>query len=173
MSSISFKEIYASFYLKTEGYDLFDPNLSKEMRNDLMCGYIHSALSDRYVSRLFSSITVTDSVIDNGVEIPGVIDYTLKYGVGDFFDKHFLVEMLGYGMALAWVTPKVNSLTNLAMLVTDSQTKFYSQASHLDKLMNLRERIKNERNELIVNRGFINNSYLDGASTFSNQRSAT
>ncbi len=126
MSSISFSEIYSSFFTKIEGYDLFDPNLSlsEETRNEFLCSYLHSALSDRYVSQLFTSLAVTDPVVDNDMVIDdGVINYTLKYVTNDFSDTEFIKEMLAYGMALAWVVPKVNSLTNIQMLVSDAQTK--------------------------------------------------
>lgn len=124
MSSIGFSEIYSSFFTKIEGYDLFDPNLSEKTRSEFLCSYLHSALSDRYVSQLFENLTVTDPVIlDEEIIADGIIDYTLRYTINDFSDEHFVKEMLGFGMALAWVTPKVNSLVNTQMLVSDGQTK--------------------------------------------------
>ena len=171
MSSISFSEIYSSFFTKIEGYDLFDPNLSEKTRSEFLCSYLRSALSDRYVSQLFSSLTVTDPVVlDNELIDDGVIEYTLKYTTDDFSDEHFVVEMLAYGMALSWVTPKVNSLTNIQMLVGTAQDKFYSQKNHLDGLMSLRDSLENKRNNIVAMRGFINNSYLDGSSPASTLR---
>ena len=177
MSSISFSEIYSSFFTKIEGYDLFDPNLSEETRNEFLCSYLHSALSDRYVSQLFSSITVTDPEVitddDGSYVVDGNIDYILKYVNDDFSDKHFVIEMLAYGMALAWVTPKVNSLVNTQMLVSDAQTKWYSQANHIAALKTMRDDLESKRNNLIAMRGFVNNSYLDGASAASSLRSTS
>lgn len=177
MSSISFSEIYSSFFTKIEGYDLFDPNLSEETRNEFLCSYLHSALSDRYVSQLFSSITVTDPEVitdnDGSYVVDGNIDYTLKYVNDDFSDEHFVIEMLAYGMALAWVTPKVNSLINTQMLVSDAQTKWYSQANHITALKTMKDDLENKRNNMIAMRGFINNSYLDGASAASSLRSTS
>ena len=174
MSSIAFREIYSRFFTKTEGYDLFDPNLSEETRNEFLCSYLHSALSDRYVSQLFQSLTVTDPVVDDSETIDdGVVNYTLKYITNDFSDTEFIKEMLAYGMALAWVTPKVNSLTNIQMLVGTSQDRFYSQKNHIDGLRSLRDDLENERNNLIAMRGFANNTYLDGASASASLRSAT
>lgn len=172
MSSISFSEIYSSFFTKIEGYDLFDPNLSEETRNEFLCNYLHSALSDRYVSQLFTSLTVTDRVVDDDIVVDdGIVDYTLKYVTNDFSDSEFVKEMLAYGMALAWVTPKVNSLTNIQMLVGTAQDKFYSQKNHLDGLMSLRDSLENKRNNLIAMRGFVNNTYLDGGSAAASLRS--
>lgn len=177
MSSISFSEIYSSFFTKIEGYDLFDPNLSEETRNEFLCSYLHSALSDRYVSQLFSSITVTDPEVitddDGSYVVDGNIDYILKYVNDDFSDKHFVIEMLAYGMALAWVTPKVNSLVNTQMLVSDAQTKWYSQANHITALKTMRDDLESKRNNMIAMRGFVNNSYLDGASAASSLRSTS
>ena len=177
MSSMSFSEIYSSFFTKIEGYDLFDPNLSEETRNEFLCSYLHSALSDRYVSQLFSSITVTDPEVitddDGSYVVDGNIDYTLKYVNDDFSDKHFVIEMLAYGMALAWVTPKVNSLVNTQMLVSDAQTKWYSQANHITALKTMRDDLESKRNNMIAMRGFVNNSYLDGASAASSLRSTS
>ena len=177
MSSISFSEIYSSFFTKIEGYDLFDPNLSEETRNEFLCSYLHSALSDRYVSQLFSSITVTDPEVitddDGSYVVDGNIDYTLKYVNDDFSDEHFVIEMLAYGMALAWVTPKVNSLVNTQMLVSDAQTRWYSQANHITALKTMRDDLETKRNNMIAMRGFVNNSYLDGASAASSLRSTS
>lgn len=177
MSSISFSEIYSSFFTKIEGYDLFDPNLSEETRNEFLCSYLHSALSDRYVSQLFSSITVIDPEViideEGSYVVDGNIDYTLKYVSDDFSDEHFVIETLAYGMALAWVTPKVNSLVNMQMLISDSQTKFFSQKNHIDGLRSLRDDLESKRNNLIAMRGFVNNSYLDGASAASTLRSTS
>lgn len=174
MSSISFSEIYSNFFTKIEGYDLFDPNLSDETRNEFLCSYLHSALSDRYVSQLFSSLAVTDPIIitdeDDTTMIDGIIDYTLKYEINEFSDEHFVKEMLGYGMALAWVTPKVNSIVNTQMLVGTAQDKWYSQATHLTALQTLRDSLSMQRDRLISNRGVINNPYLDGVSAASSLR---
>lgn len=165
MSSIGFSEIYSSFFTKIEGYDLFDPNLSEKTRSEFLCSYLHSALSDRYVSQLFENLTVTDPVIlDEEIIADGIIDYTLRYTINDFSDEHFVKEMLGFGMGLAWVTPKVNSLVNTQMLVGTAQDKFYSQANHISALRALRDDLTSKRDNLIAMRGFINNSYLDGSS---------
>lgn len=60
MTSISYSDIFSSFYVKLEAYDLFEPEMSDEIRNELLCQYLHSAIADTYVRRLFSTLTYTD-----------------------------------------------------------------------------------------------------------------
>lgn len=179
MSSITYSEVYSNFFTKVEGYDLFDPNLSKEMRDEFLCSWLHSAVSDPYIMNLFSSISITDPEVivtedDEGQEVTeekdGVIEYELKYKNNDVADEHFVQEILGYSMALAWVTPKVNSLVNIQMLVGTSQDKFYSQANHLAALKLVKDDLESRRDHIIAMRGVSNNTYLDGTSPVATSR---
>lgn len=177
MSSINMREIFSRFFSKVEGYDLFNPSMSEEMRNEFLCSYLHSALSDRYVSQLFSSIEVLDSTVEvdeggNVVSSDGEITFTLKYTIDEFSDSNFLIEMLAYGMALAWVTPKINTVTTIQQYIGTAQDKIYSQSNHLTALLSLQERLLSSRNQLIADRGVINNDYLDGNSHAATLRSA-
>lgn len=179
MSSISFSEVYSNFFTKVEGYDLFDLHLSPELRNDFLCSWLHSAVGDSYVMSLFSSISVIDPEVitivnDEGQEVQenkdGIIEYELKYTNNDIADQHFVQEVLGYSMALAWVTPKVNSLVNLQMLVADGQTKWYSQSNHLTALETVKTNLESRRDHLISMRSSTSNTYLDGTSPTANSR---
>ena len=169
MTSISLSEINSSFYIKVKCYDLFDQNLTRKVQNEFLCGYLHSALSDPYVSRLFSSI----NVIDSEVIVDGFVEYELKNKIDDFSDEHFVKEIIGYGMALAWITPEINSLNNTQLLVSDSSTKYYSQANHITALRSLRDDLENGRNNLIAMRGVSSNNYLSGNSSAATLRSTS
>ena len=54
-SQIYFKEVYSQFFLKIEGYDIFDRNISDEYREALLCSWLHSSIGKPYVNRLFSN----------------------------------------------------------------------------------------------------------------------
>lgn len=170
MSSMSFSEVYSRFFTKIEGYDLFDPNMTDDVRNEFLCSYLHSALSDRYVTQLFSSLSVTDPTVVEEEPVDGTITYELKNTDTDFTDSEFLKEMLAYSMAIAWVTPKVNSLVNIQQLITDAQTKFYAQSNHLSTLIALKQELEANRDHLIAMRGFVSNDYLNGTSAASKIR---
>lgn len=60
MTSIRYSEVFASYYVKVEAYDLFEADMSDETRNALLCSYLHSACSEPYIRRLFSSFKIYD-----------------------------------------------------------------------------------------------------------------
>lgn len=165
-TTIKFQEIFSRFLMKIEGYDLFDPNISNEMRNEIFNTYIHSATSASYIRRLFNVVWISDPVLyedENGKYIvDGLLEFSMNHEVEKQADKEFVIEVLAYGMAYAWVEQKVNSSTNLLQLVGTSDEKYYSQQNHLSGLENLRDNIELKQRNLIRDRGFIYNDYLSG-----------
>lgn len=176
-SQIYFKEVYSQFFLKIEGYDIFDKNISDEYREALLCSWLHSSIGKPYVNRLFSAVTLSDPYQDEDpdtgeiIDMDGIIEYELKNKIDeDFGDKQFVTEVLAYGMALCWLEPKVYSLTNIAQFFGTSDEKFYAQQTHLSELRNLRDDLINHQRSLIRDRGYSNNSYINGKSMSSKLR---
>ena len=176
-SQIYFKEVYSQFFLKIEGYDIFDRNISDEYREAFLCSWLHSSIGKPYVKRLFSTVTLSDPYQDEDpdtgeiINMDGIIEYELINKIDeDFGDKQFIIEVLAYGMALCWLEPKVYSLTNIAQFFGTSDEKFYAQQTHLSELRNLRDDLINHQRSLIRDRGYTNNSYINGKSVSSRLR---
>lgn len=68
-------------------------------------------------------------------------------------------------MVIEWITPKINSLNNTQQVFGSSEEKFYSQTNHLNGLKDLKKSLIKEQKNLIKDRGYIWNSYLDGSNT--------
>lgn len=175
--TINYQEVYSQFFLKVEGYDIFDESISDETRNALLCSWLHTAISKPYVYRLFSNVTLSDPYeeedSDTGEisEIDGIIEYELKNSIDeDFGDKQFIIEVLSYGMALCWLEPKLYSYTNIAQFFGTSDEKYYSQANHISELRNLRDDLINHQRSIIRDKGYVYNSYLKGTSESSKLR---
>lgn len=174
MLSISYEEIFSRFYTKVEAYDLMTLYNDVTMQNVTLCSWLHSAISAPYVYRLFSTITLPKE--DNIVELSdndNVIEFELNHSIDDYSDKNFIIEILSYGIALAWIEPKVNSLTNISQMFGSSAEKWYSQSMHLNEIRNLRDDLYNKQRSLIRDRGYSSNDYLDGASASSTLRGST
>lgn len=176
-SQIYYKEVYSQFFLKVEGYDIFDKNISDEYREALLCSWLHSSIGKPYVNRLFSTVTLSDPYQDEDpdtgelIDVDGMIEYELNNVINeDFGDKQFVIEVLAYGMALCWLEPKIYSLTNIAQFFGTSDEKFYAQQTHLSELRNLRDDLINHQRSLIRDRGYSNNSYINGTSRSSRLR---
>jgi hypothetical protein len=75
------------------------------------------------------------------------------------------IEILAYGMVLAWVTPKVNSLDNLKQKMSTKDYKIYSQANQLDKMINLKS--ESERKVSIMINSY---TYTENIVDFENWR---
>lgn len=136
-SQIYYKEVYSQFFLKIEGYDIFDKNISDEYREALLCSWLRSSIGKPYVNRLFSTVTLSDPYQDEDpdtgelIDVDGMIEYELNNVIDeDFSDKQFVIEVLAYGMALCWLEPKVYSLTNIAQFFGTSDEKLRELKSH-------------------------------------------
>jgi hypothetical protein len=86
----------------------------------------------------------------------------MKFSVDDDTDKDFVVDMLALGMVVAWLSPILRSKVNLAQKFGGSEQKFYSQAAHIAELREVCDDAKIEQRNLIRDRGYIYNSYLEG-----------
>lgn len=152
MASIKFNDIYSRFYLKAEAYDLL--NIKEDNITEFLTGWLHSAASKPNIRRLFSSLKLDDEI--------QVMTYEMSYKIDDDYDTDFVMDILGIGMVLEWIQPKIYSLTNIIQMFGSNEQKFYSQSGHLKTLQDVKKALKKEQGALIRDRGYIWNSYLDG-----------
>lgn len=113
MPSLNYNKIYSRFFGKVEAYDFLD--LKESDVYDLLASWLHSSAANQYVSRLFTSLKLDDLIQE--------MSYEMKYSVDDYRDEEFVVEILAIGMAIAWLEPKVNSMTNIAQMFGSKEEK--------------------------------------------------
>ena len=152
MASLDYNKIYSRLFSKIEAYDFLE--LPEDELNDFLCNWIHSASANPYVRRLFNSFNLDDEIL--------TISYEMKYSVDEFSDEEFITEILTFGVVVAWLEPKINSINNIAQMFGSKEEKFYSQSQHLSELRNLVNNAKKQQRRMIADRGYAWNSYLDG-----------
>lgn len=135
MPSLNYEEIYSKFRLKASAYDLLD--LRDDDLNVFLCDWMHSAIHKPYIYRLFTSTKFHDEIQQ--------FDYTMKYSVDDDFDKELITDVVGIGLVIEWITPKINNLNNISQVFGSSEEKFFSQAAHLSALKDLRDSLVREQ----------------------------
>ena len=128
--------------------------MSEETLNEFLCNWLHSATANPYVRRLFSSVVFDDEL--------GELTYEMKYEVDEDSDKEFVIEVLSLGMAINWLEPKINSITNINQFFGSKDEKWFSQASHLSELRGLLNDFNKQQRRKIADRGYAWNPYLDG-----------
>lgn len=152
MTSLNYNEVFSIFYSRVEAYDFL--SLKIDEVNEFLCSWIRSVISKPYIRRLFTSISIDDEI--------QVLSYELKYSVDEDSDRYFVTEILGLGMAIQWLEPKINSTMNIAQMFGSKEEKFFSQSQHLKELRDLKESLHREQRSMIRDRGYAWNSYLDG-----------
>lgn len=153
MASLSYRDdLYSSFLGKVTDYNF--ANIAEDDVYELMFGYLKSAISQPYVRRLFSSITVDDEIME--------MTFTLKDSIDEDSDKYFIIEVLSRGMVIAWLEPQVKSVTNLSQMFGGKEQKWFSQAQHLAELKDLLATSKSEQRRIICDHGYANNAYVRG-----------
>lgn len=156
MPSLNYEEIYSKFRLKAEAYDILQYR-EDDANAVFFKDWLHSSANKPYIRRLFSELKFGDSVQE--------LSYTMKYSIDNEFDKEFITDLLGIGLVIEWITPKINSLNNIQQMYGSSEEKFFSQTNHLNGLKDLKKSLLKEQKDLIKDRGYIWNSYLDGSNT--------
>ena len=152
MTSLAYEKIYSRLFAKIEAYDFIE--IPEEHLNDMLCTWLHSTSANPYVRKLFSTLTFDD--------ILQSLSFKMKYSIDDESDIEFVVEILSIGMAVAWLEPKVNSLTNIGQFFGSKEERWFSQASHIAELRGLVSDFKKQQRRMIADRGYAWNSYLDG-----------
>lgn len=152
MTSLDYNKIYSRLFSRIEAYDFI--SLPEDNLNDLLCNWFHSSSANPYVRRLFSNFNVDDEIQQ--------IAYEMKYSVDEYSDEEFVIEILSIGMAIAWLEPKVHSMTNIAQMYGSKEEKFFSQSAHIAELRGLVSDLKKQQRRIIADRGYAWNTYLDG-----------
>ena len=113
MASLNYNKIYSRLFSKIEAYDFIE--LPEDDLNDFLCNWIHSASANPYVRRLFKSFSLDDEILE--------IVYEMKYSVDEFSDDEFITEILTFGVVIAWLEPKINSINNIAQMFGSKEEK--------------------------------------------------
>lgn len=152
MASLSYDEIFSDFLGSVTDYDL--ASIDIDDMYGLMTEYLHKALSQSYVRRLFASVNF-DDVVQN-------LTFEMDNSVDDAADLDFVKYILSKGMVVEWLKPQVRSKVNIAQFFGGKEEKWFSQAQHLSELRGLLEDTQLEMRKAIRDRGYIYNPYLEG-----------
>lgn len=152
MASIDYEEIFSSFLGSVTDYKL--ASLDATEAYETMKEYLHKALAERYVSRLFTSKKLDDEV--------QLFSFEMKYPTDEDSDREFVINALAKWMAYEWAQNKVSSTTLVMQMLADKEQRFYSQSNHLAENKALKKDLYDEAYGFIMRRGYIDNKYLEG-----------
>ncbi len=152
MASISYDAVFDKFIGSVTDYELTSLNESDAYA--LMGEYLHNAVSEPYVRRIFSSFAMDDAT--------QTMTFTLKLSGDADADTDYVVLALAKWMVYEWLHNQVRSTTNTMMLLAGKEQRYYSQANHIAELRALQDDAYKEARNFVMDKGFIDNSYLRG-----------
>lgn len=145
---------YETIFNRTRGkYD--DVKELSLDRNDLLeinTERLHNAIGDPRVRRLFSKIILDDEIQQ--------IDFELNNSIDEQSDEEFVIKLLVLGMAIEWLTPKIDSIINTAAVIGGKEEKVL--INNHKNMMSRLDSMKKEQHKLIRDYGYIYNSYING-----------
>lgn len=152
MTSLIYERVYSSFlaevtdvnFVKLEQYELME----------MLQEYLHKALSESYLRRCFSSLSLDD---DDQKMV-----FELKYEVDNETDIEFVINATAKMMVYKWWANKVNNIALAAQLLAGAEQKFYSQSNHLTETRAARDAALAEAQGFIRDRNAMFNSHLGG-----------
>ncbi len=150
MLSIDYQAIFSRFFTQVEGNEFaqIDKNYITEMLNS----WLHSATSQINVRKMFSTLSLDDEI--------QVVDFEMKHSIDDESDKDFVIEVLGMGLGIRWLKPKILTPSNVRQMIGSKEEKWYSQQSHMAELRNLYDTFQKEQQKTISDRNTYYNSYI-------------
>ena len=134
MARLNYDDIFSGFLGNIT--DAKFATLSISDSESLMCEYLHSAMSNPYIVRLFSAFVFDDEI--------RVVDYQLVNSCGIPFDNNFVLMILSKQMVCEWLRPQVRSTLNTMQFFGGREQKWFSQSQHLNELQNLLENAESE-----------------------------
>lgn len=146
--------IYSRFLLRVTDYEF--SGLDEKLAQEMMNGWMKATLSQPYIRRLFSSLTVDDDVEE--------IEFELVNATDEGQDQDFAEEIIAQGMVINWLEPQYHSVVNTAQFFSNSEQKFYSQANHMAELREMYNNAKANLRKMIRDRGTFYNSYISADS---------
>ena len=152
MASIPYNDIFESFLGEITDYNL--ASLAESDADQQMAVWLNKAVHNMFIYSLFSSAELDDDT--------QTLAYEMDIGWSDMADAGFIKNLLGKAMAYEWLSPKVNNIDVLHQFFGNSESKFYSQATQLSELKELKANLATEIRDLVDNRGLLKNSYLEG-----------
>ena len=141
----SYETIFNRFLRKID-----DPELAVQLSENAewveeeFTGYLHSAVAKQL--KVIESDTITFNDPEGDIE-------------EDLSD--FEIEILALGMLVEYLTPLVNRVSNMKMILGGKEEKFFSQASHMSELRSLLSDSEIRLRKLVRDHGYEYNSYID------------
>lgn len=151
MTSISYDEIYSSFFARVKAYKL--AQMPQDYITELSISWLHSISAQPFIRRLFSSFKYDDEV--------QVINFEMKYPAEEDYDRDFIIDIFSLGMVIKWIEPKVNNDLIMTSFYGSKSEKWYSEANMLNALQGVLTTAKNEQRNLIRDRVYFNNQFIN------------
>lgn len=145
-----YEKIYSRFYRLVNDPKFFD--VEENYAYELMCGWLHDAISDPYIRKIFSSITLDDEIM--------LIDFSLSTSIDEFSDEEFVISVFAQYMVIQWMKPQIESVLNTAFVLGGKEEKKIqaNYKNNIERLDSLEIKLK----KYIRDYGYEYNSYLSG-----------
>lgn len=134
-----YEKVYERFLNKTTDFNLVE--LDDYTLNNMLKGWLHSAIVKTRTSSDLSKRNDEDEVFENGL-------------------TDLDIELLSMGMTLAWLDQTLNSTELTLQFLGGKESKFFSQANHIAELRALRADTLREMQQLYTYDTYVNNDYF-------------
>ena len=111
--NISYEKVFNRYFGLID--DVKELSLEESDLIELLSERLHSAVSDPFIRRLFSTLKFDDEIQQ--------FEFELTTSVDEDSDTEFVIELFSKGMAIKWLEPKVKSLLNTSKFFGGKEEK--------------------------------------------------
>ena len=113
-----YEEVYSRFYVRISDPGFFQ--IPQADAYEMMNEWLHSALSEPYIKKLFTSLTINDEIME--------LSYTMNPSVDPDSDDMFLKEILSDYLVVCWMRRKIDTDINLSFILGGKEEKVLKDA---------------------------------------------
>ncbi len=147
---MEYNTIYSRFLSRTNPQKLL--SLSLDDFNEIMCDYLHNAVSQPMIRKLFSSLSLDDEV--------QTLSYVLSDSIDDDSDEEFVTDILTQAIVIQWMRHQIDTDMSLAMMIGGKEEKMLKNdlSTNITRVNSLDHKLERS----IRNHGYYHGSYSTG-----------
>lgn len=147
---MTYDRIFSSFYNLMDDPSFF--KLPQDFAYDRMRSWLHRASSEPYIRKLFSELSLNDTLLE--------LTYSLTNSIDKDSDDDFVISVFAQYMVISWMKPQVDNAINLARIIGGKEEKNIQSnyKSNVERLDSLQRKLR----KFIRDYGYENNEYISG-----------
>lgn len=147
---MKYEDIYSRFLSRSDPQDLLE--LPKDMFYNVMSEYLHNAVAQPMIRKLFLSVSFDDEIME--------LTYSLSDSIDDDSDEQFVMDVLAQELVIQWMRHRIDTYQSMITMVGGKEEKMLKNDLSIN--ISRADSLEHQLQRTIRNHGYYNGSYSTG-----------